>query len=131
LGPTGNKAELAYELADLDIEPFRRNLAMTEGKLSTEPDNEELRRIRIRLLKEINTRELDLFRQKSARYPAELAHRFELGVRLLRANQTDEAIHALQTARHDTRYLWRSLLYLGHCFKSRNNWRLARRNFED
>jgi hypothetical protein len=22
-------------------------------------------------------------------------------------------------------------LYLGHCFKARNNWRLAQRNFED
>jgi tetratricopeptide (TPR) repeat protein len=131
LGPTGNKAELAFELADLEIEPFRRNLAMTEANLSTEPDSEDLRRIRIRLLKEINTRELDLFRHKADRYPAELAHRFEMGVRLLRANQIDEAIHALQSARHDARYLWRSLLYLGHCFKSRNNWRLARRNFEE
>ena len=26
---------------------------------------------------------------------------------------------------------WRSLLYLGYCFKGRNNWRLAQRNFEE
>ncbi|HEY1861349.1 MAG TPA: tetratricopeptide repeat protein, partial [Gemmataceae bacterium] len=130
LAPTGNRPELAFELADLEIEPFRRNLSVTEAKLHTDPQNEELRKIRIRLLKEINTRELELFRQKADRYPAELAHRFEMGVRLLRANQIDEAIHALQTSRHDARFLWRSLLYLGYCFKSRNNWRLARRNFE-
>jgi tetratricopeptide (TPR) repeat protein len=131
LAPTGNRPELAFELADLEIEPFRRNLAVTDAKLHTDPKNEELRKIRIRLLKEINTRELELFRQKADRYPAELAHRFEMGVRLLRANQIDEAIHALQTSRHDTRFLWRSLLYLGYCFKSRDNWRLARRNFEE
>jgi len=131
LGPTGNPPELTFELADLEIEPFRRNLALTEAKLRSKPDDDDLRKIRIRLLKEINTRELDLHRQKADRNPAELAHRFELGVRLLRANQIDEAIHALQTARTDARFLWRSLLYLGYCFKGRNNWRLARRNFEE
>ncbi|HEV3236883.1 MAG TPA: tetratricopeptide repeat protein [Gemmataceae bacterium] len=131
LGPTGNDPTLTFELADLEIEPFRRNLAVTEGKIQTEPNNEELRKIRIRLLKEINARELDLFRQKAERYPAELGHRFELGLRLLRANHIDEAIRELQAARSDARYLWRSLLYLGYCFKSRNNWKLARRNFEE
>ncbi|MFL5241318.1 MAG: tetratricopeptide repeat protein [Gemmataceae bacterium] len=131
LPATGNDHTLSFELADLEIEPFRRNLAMTESKLQSDPDNDELRKIRIRLLKEINARELDLFRQKAQRFPAELGHRFELGLRLLRANQIDEAIRELQAARSDPRHLWRSLLYLGYCFKSRNNWRLARRNFEE
>jgi tetratricopeptide (TPR) repeat protein len=131
LGPTGNPPELTFELADLEIEPFRRNLAHTEANLRGNPEDEELRKIRIRLLKEINSRELELHRQKADRFPAELSHRFELGVRLLRANQIDEAIHALQISRTDTRFLWRSLLYLGFCFKTRNNWKLARRNFEE
>jgi Flp pilus assembly protein TadD len=131
LGPTGNQFELTIELADLDIEPFRRNLAITEEKLRAQPQDEELRKIRIRLLKEINTRELDLYRQRADRYPSEMAHRFEVGVRLLRAGQTDEAILELQAARSDPRQRWRSLLYLGFCFKSRNNWRLAQRNFEE
>ena len=84
LGPTGNAFELSLELADLDIEPFRRNLAITEEKLKAEPDNAELRRLRTRLRKEINTRELDLHRQKADRYPTEMGHRYEVGVRLLR-----------------------------------------------
>jgi tetratricopeptide (TPR) repeat protein len=131
LGPTGNPFELTVELADLDIEPFRRNLTITEEKLRTSPQDAELRKIRIRLLKEINTRELDIYRQKADRYPNEMAHRFEVGVRLLRAGQTDEAILELQAARSDPRQRWRSLLYLGYCFKNRNNWRLAQRNFEE
>jgi tetratricopeptide (TPR) repeat protein len=131
LGPTGNDPVLTFELADLEIEPFRRNLAVTEGKIQTETANEELRKIRIRLLKEINARELDLFRNKAQRFPGDLGLRFELGLRLLRANQIDEAIRELQAARSDPRHLWRSLLYLGYCFKSRNNWKLARRNFEE
>ena len=130
LPPTGNDFELSAELADLEIEPFRQNLAVTEERLNEKPD-EELRRIRIRLLKEINARELDLFRQKADRYPTDLSYRFEVGVRLLRAGQTEESIRELQAARADPRLHWRSLMYLGHCFKARNNWRLARRNFED
>jgi tetratricopeptide (TPR) repeat protein len=130
-GPTGNAFELAAELADLEIEPFRRNLAVTEEKLKAAPDDPELRKIRVRLRKEINTRELELYRIKADRYPTEQGHRYEVGVRLLRAGQVDEAIHELQASRADPRHRWQSLLYLGHCFKARNNWRLAQRNFEE
>jgi tetratricopeptide (TPR) repeat protein len=131
LGPTGNAFELTVELADLEIEPFRRNLAITEEKLKAEPGDEDLRTIRLRLRKEVNTRELDLFRQKADRYPTEMGHRYEVGVRLLRAGQLDEAIRELQAARGDMRFRAQALLYLGHCFKARNNWRLAQRNFEE
>jgi tetratricopeptide (TPR) repeat protein len=131
LAPTGKNFELSAELADMEIEPFRNNLQITEEKLRTNPDDPELRKIRVRLLKEINSRELELFRQKTDRYPTELSHRFELGLRLLRAGQTDEAIRELQAARADPRNHWRARLYLGYCFKNRNNWRLAKRNFEE
>jgi tetratricopeptide (TPR) repeat protein len=131
LAATKNNFELALALAELDIEPFRQNLAVTEEKLHREPKNQELHKIRDRLLHEINNREMNIFRQKADRYPTELTHRFELGVRLLRLGQTDEAIRELQASRSDPRLYGRSLVYLGHCFKSRNNWRLAQRNFEE
>jgi tetratricopeptide (TPR) repeat protein len=131
LGPTGNAFELTVEMSDLEVEPFRRNLAITEEKLRDEPGNEDLRKIRLRLRKEVNTRELDLYRQKADRYPTEMGHRYEVGVRLLRAGQIDEAIRELQAARGDMRWRSQALMYLGHCFKARNNWRLAQRNFEE
>src|SRR5207244_10790976 len=98
LAPTGNSFELQTELADLEIEPFRQNLAITEQRLEENADD-ELRRIRVRLLKEINARELELYRMRAERYPTDMAHRLELGVRLLRAGQVDEAIRELQGAR--------------------------------
>ncbi len=131
LGPTGNAFEIALELADLEIEVFRRDLALTEQRLKAAPQDEDLRQIRMGLMREINSRELDLFRRKAERYPTEMAHRLELGVRLLRAGQVDEAIRELQAARSDPRQHWRSLLYLAYCFKARHNWRLAKRNFEE
>lgn len=131
LAATGNAFELTMQRADLDIEPFRRDLAITEAKYKAEPDNAELRRLRNRLRKEINTRELELYRQKADRYPTEMGHRFEVGVRLYRTGQVDEAIRELQASRADPRHRWQSLLALGKCFKARNNWRLAERNFEE
>jgi tetratricopeptide (TPR) repeat protein len=131
LGPTANDFELSVQLSDLDIEPFRRNLAIAEEKLKAAPDNAELRRLRTRLRKEIDTRELEMYRQKADRYPTEMSHRYEVGVRLLRINQIDEAIRELQASRNDPRYKWQSLFSLGHCFKTRNNWRLAERNYEE
>jgi tetratricopeptide (TPR) repeat protein len=131
LAPTGNHFEISSEIADIETERFRANLDITEEKLRSNPADEELRHLRARLRKEINSRELELFRQKADRYPTELSNRFELGLRLLRAGQNDEAIKELQAARSDPRNHWRALLYLGYCFKNRNNWRLAKRNFEE
>jgi tetratricopeptide (TPR) repeat protein len=144
MGPTGQHFQLRVELMELDLEPFRRNLAITEEKLKVVPDipdpaidpegseeAQELRRIRVRLLKEINSREMELYRLKADRFPMEMMHRVELGLRLLRAGQVDEAITELQQARKDPRCLWRALLYLGFSFKTRNNWRLAQRNFQE
>jgi len=131
LVPTGNSFDIAMELADLDIEPFRRNLAIAESKLKNYPDDPDMQKLRARLLKEINTRELDCFRQKSDRYPMDLGHHFEMGVRLLGLDQVDEAIKELQSVRNDPRHRSRALYYLGFCFKQRNNWRLAQRNFEE
>jgi tetratricopeptide (TPR) repeat protein len=131
LGPTGNAFELIAEMADVEIEPFRRDLAITEEKLNAEPDNSELRQHRIRLKKEINTRELDLFRSKADRFPTEAGHRLDVGIRLFRIGQVDEAIRELQSVRSDPRHAGKAAFHLGQCFRARNNLRLAQRNFEE
>ncbi len=131
LTPTRNHFRLAAALADLEIEPFRQNLAITEERLREQPADEELRRIRVRLLKEINARELELYRQLAERSPEDPGYRFELGLRLLRAGQLDEAIDALQEVGDEPRYHWRALTYLGYCYRDRHNWPQAERHFEE
>lgn len=128
---TGNNFEIVLALAELDIEPFRKDLTLAEQKLRKDPGNAELVQIRTKLFQEVNARELEIFRKKSDRFPTEMAHRFEIGQRLLRAGQVDEAIRELQASRTDPRLAGKALMFLGHCFKSRNNWRLAQRNFEE
>lgn len=142
LGPTGSAFPLMTEIMEMDLEPYRRNLVIAEEKLrqmgDEEPDEDEegpskedVRRIRLRLLKEINAREIELFRLKADRFPQDLGHRLELGYRLMRGEQIDEAIVELQLARKEAKHAGRASLYLGFCFKRRNNWRLAQRNFEE
>jgi tetratricopeptide (TPR) repeat protein len=139
LGPTGSDFRLQLELLEIDLEPFRNNLARTDEKIKKmgrgepvgEQSEEDLQKIRAKLVKEINTREADVYRLKVDRFPSDLSNRLELGIRLLQVNLLDEAITELQQARKDGRFAWKALMNLGVCWKKRNNWRLAQRNFED
>jgi tetratricopeptide (TPR) repeat protein len=149
LGPTGNAFQLQLALMDLDLVPIRKNLEHTEAKLrkardkarptdedDTPADEEplseaELLKLRAKLVKEINTREIEIYRVRADRFPNDVSQRLELGLRLLRADLTEEAIQALQMAKRDERLRWKAQLYLGLCFKQRTNWKLAQRNFEE
>jgi tetratricopeptide (TPR) repeat protein len=152
LGPTGNAFQLQLELMELDLAPVRKNLEVAEARLARlrekapddgeEADGEdagageelgerELQQLRSRLLKEIIAREIEIYRVKADRFPSEPAHRIELGTRLLKADLVEEAIAELQQAKRDERVKWKAAMLLGLCFRRRNNWRLAQRNFED
>jgi tetratricopeptide (TPR) repeat protein len=131
LGPTGNDFEIASEIAQLDIEDFRRNLAVAENKLRENTSDEKLKAIVIKQKKEINARELELYRQRSERYPTNKNFSYELGVRLLRAGQIDEAIGEFQGVRGDPKLHWKALYHLGLCFEAKKERRLAQRNFEE
>ncbi|MFM8271279.1 MAG: tetratricopeptide repeat protein [Gemmata sp.] len=145
LGPTGNAYQLQLELMELDLNPVRKNLELAEARLrklkhrspgdgaatDEELSEADLTALRASLAKEVNTREIEFYRVKADRTPGELNLRIELGTRLLHADRVDEAIAELQQARRDERLKGRAALLLGMCFKKRNNWRLAQRNFEE
>jgi len=141
LGPTASAFQIQVEIMEMDLLPLRRNLDLSEERIRErakvkDPDHDgptvdELKKIRQKLLKEINSREIELYRLRADRYPQELSNRLELGSRLLKADQIDEAIGELQQARKDPKYLPRATMNLGYCFKRRKNWKLALRNFEE
>ncbi|MBL8864756.1 MAG: tetratricopeptide repeat protein [Planctomycetia bacterium] len=144
LGPTGNHFSLQLELMELDLIPLRKNLDITESKIKAKrerrdpddvfddgPTEEELVKLRAKQVKEINAREIGIFRTRADRTPADLSLRLELGTRLLKADLIDEAIAELQHARRDEKIKGMAALYLGLCFRRRANWRLAQRNFEE
>ena len=143
LAPTGQHFRLQLELLELDLLPLRENLDRAEAKLKaareadeddTDPDAPmvaELAEARTKLKREVYAREAEILRAKAERSPSELVHRLELGVRLMKMDKIDEGIAELQQARRDERLKGKAAMYLGVCFRKRNNWRLAQRNFEE
>jgi tetratricopeptide (TPR) repeat protein len=131
LKAVGNNFEMGLESIDLDIDPFRRDLMAINEKLRTDPKNAELLAQRNKLQKEVDTRELAFYRQKSDRYPTDSVARFEMAVRLYKTGQFEAAIPELQKVLADPKHKTKVYIYLGFCFRARNNWRLAQRNFED
>jgi tetratricopeptide (TPR) repeat protein len=143
LGPTGNHYTLQLELLELDLLPLRANLEETDARLKAVrargeddtdydgPDEKELAATRSKLKKEVYAREAEILRVKADRSPGELGHRLELGVRLMKLDKLDEAIGELQMVRRDDKLKGQAAMYLGVCFRKRNNWRLAQRNFEE
>jgi tetratricopeptide (TPR) repeat protein len=145
LPATGNHLALQMELLELDILPLRKNLEQTEAKLAeaklkaqndedfddTEQSVEELAKLKTKIQKEILAREVEIYRVKTDRFPSEASHRIELGVRLMKLEKFEEAIAELQQARREEKLKGKCSLYLGLCFRKRNNWRLAQRNFEE
>ena len=130
LAATGNAFDLTVELAELQIEPFRRDLAHAGQKFATCAD-ENLRRIQAELRREIDTRELDLFRLLADRFPGRANYRYEVGVRLLKAGQLDEAMTALVRAQADPAHRGPALIALGRCQRARNDVRRALAYFEE
>jgi tetratricopeptide (TPR) repeat protein len=130
LAATGNAFDLTVELAELQIEPFRQDLAHAEQKIAVHADD-DLRRIQADLRREINTREMDLFRLLADRYPGRAQYRYEVGVRLLKAGQLDEAMTTLIQAQADPAYRGPALIALGQCRRGRNDARRALVCFEE
>jgi len=130
LEATGEAFELRAAVIDLDIDPYRALLAETEAALEKDPDAADLARQRARLRKEINNRELELYKKWAKYAPNDPAHRYEMGVRLLRAGRVEDAIRELQLSRDDARFRWRSTFFLGQCHRARNDPAEAVRHFE-
>jgi len=64
--------------------------------------------------------ELKVYKDRHERYPTDLRVLFELGVRLYRGRQYDQAIPFLQRARNDPKNRDACSLYLGRCFYSKS-----------
>jgi tetratricopeptide (TPR) repeat protein len=131
LGPTGQAFELLEEMASLAAEPLRRDLAITLDKLAEKPGDPDLREIQAALEREVLTQEVDLWRLRADRFPGRLGYRLELGSRLLRMGQVEEAIKELTLASGDEPSRWKALGELGQCWLAWQSPARALRFFEE
>ena len=106
LAATGNHFDIHQELLDLDIEPFRAIWPSPRKNCAPLRKTRSCRKSCARLSKEIGTRELEYFRRRSDRSPTDSSARFEMGLRLLRVGQIDEAIKELQAVAQRTSLSW-------------------------
>ena len=130
LGPTANSFEIAMEFIDLEIEPFRRDLAIAEEKLDRQPANPELQTLRAGWPRKSPPVSWSIFAINPTAFPPRtpIAWKWACGScaagKLTRpfGNSRPFAPTGATRARPS---------FTSATVSRRNNWRLAQRNFEE
>jgi tetratricopeptide (TPR) repeat protein len=115
---------------DALLRNMRARVSVAEKKTrgSEKPeDKAEYKRAR----KELNAREIEVYKSRVERYPNNLTYKYELASRLQYAGDYQEAIKMFQAARNDPRRKGTCMLALGHCFEKIKKARMALRHYEE
>lgn len=129
LQASGGAVEMRERLEDAQLRRARHHLAMAEKKAKAE-DTPEAKSLYQQMWTELNNTETTIYRSRCERYPQNLGFKYELGVRLRRGKNFQEAIKVLQEARTDTKRRGLVFLELGVCFESIKQYKLALSNYE-
>lgn len=136
---SGADFDIKIRLLETQIEPFKQNRAVIEGRLRSLDRNasdaaEKEKKLKAHynaFTREILGREIDLYKFRVGVNAQDYTAHFELGKRLMMLNQIDDAIRALQQGRNDTARRWEALYLLGRAFREKNNLSLADKNLVD
>jgi tetratricopeptide (TPR) repeat protein len=93
----------------------------------TRTEDEETRK---KLRQEFIAKELELYKNRSERYPSNLGVKYELGLRYQLSGQYNEAIKEFQRAREDPRRKGLCMLALGQCFEKVRQYPLSMSHYE-
>jgi tetratricopeptide (TPR) repeat protein len=130
LEASGGSLEVREYLEDVELRHSRHQVAIAEKRAKTENTDEAIELCN-RMKGELNNKELEIYRNRSERYPNNLGFRYELGVRLYKARNYQEAIRVLQEARNDQKRRGNVLLTLGACFEAIKQPKLALNHYEE
>ena len=128
LQATGGDMRLREQLEDIQLRRARQNLLVAERR-AADSNTEENKKLVLQLRGELNRQELDIFRGRVERYPTNTGWKYELGLRLKRAGNFNEAIKMFQEARGDPKHRGIVLLDLGECFQQIKQFRLAMQHY--
>ncbi len=125
---SGGEVEVQERWEDVQLRRLRQELMVVKKRRdSGEPGaDEEYQRLR----KELNDRELEVYKNRCERYPNNLTFKYELGLRYQIGGQINEAIKQFQIARNDPRRKGVCMLSLGQCFQQIKQYRLAMSHYE-
>jgi len=101
---------------DIRMRQMKRHIRRIAGKLKTDPDNEDVRKLYAKYLAKQTRAEIEIFRERAEKYPTDARVRFELALRMFKSKMFDEAIPLFQQSQADGRHRNESRLYIGRCF---------------
>lgn len=126
---SNNNADVRERLQDAQQSNLQHRVAVAKEKAQTSRSEEDIQEFR-RLQKKLRMLELEVYKFRSERYPANLLYKYELGMRYKAVGQPGEAIKQFQLAKNDPRRRGRCLLALGQCFEQVKQARLAMSHYE-
>ncbi len=91
--------------------------------------NDETKSLHDRMKLALNKVELEVFRNRSERYPGNTNWKFEYAVRLKRVGKYNDAIKSFQEARGDAKRKALVSVELGECFRHIKQYKLAISNY--
>jgi tetratricopeptide (TPR) repeat protein len=128
---SGGHPDALNELADIDMDQLRTELAIAEKLAVEKPDDADAKRIVQEKARTLNDFELREFQRRVERMPTDMGLRADLGIRLAKAGLYDQAIGELQKAKSAPGRKLDATVWLGHCFFKKKNARLAKKSFEE
>jgi tetratricopeptide (TPR) repeat protein len=112
------------ELEDIQLHRTRLELLRAKKRAKDSQKSEDANLYK-RMKEELNKRELAVFASRSERYPGDLKIKYELGLRLKRVGNYEQAIQEFQQARNDIDRAAVASLETGECFQQIRQTRLA------
>jgi tetratricopeptide (TPR) repeat protein len=120
---------LRERMEEAQLRCLRDKVSIAENRAQQERTEEAIKLFK-RYKDELNSMEMEVYRNRCERYPTHLGYRYELGLRLKKAKMINEAIRTLQEARSDPQRKGDVLLALGECFHQIKQYSLAISNYE-
>ena len=124
LSVSGGDLKVREYLEDAQIRRAKYQLKIAE-KRAAEEATDEARQMALKMAAEVNRQELTVYSARAERYPSNVGLKFDVGLRLRRAGNYQEAIKWLQAARNDARRKGLANFELGECFRLIKQYPLA------
>ena len=114
---------------EAQLRHLRQRISEAEKEVEENESDQAMAKLK-ELKKELNRKELEVFKYRCERYPTNLAFKYDLGVRYQLNALYNEAIKEFQHAKNDPRRKGLCLLNLGKCFQQIHQPRLALSQYE-
>jgi tetratricopeptide (TPR) repeat protein len=123
-------SDIREKLEDVQLTNLRQQQDAAK-KACQEMDSEE-GKLRLKEIEaKINSKELEIYKNRCERFPNNLGFKYELGVKYLANGHYSEAIAEFQQSRNDPRRKGYSMLHLGQCFQQIKQYRLAMSHYDE